>query len=337
LLLHQAGKQEEAEKVARQAIAIDPSDGEQGKGDRMRVYAVLADIRAARGDQKEAEFLRGVVQAIRLSERADDFHAAGLLSRGVRMYQDSLNHFADAYCIQSRLAVQLTALGQHELAAKHYEKAFELMPDSFGRVESHCFGCETTFSGTQAQSVAERVFTTLAAKNPNKPQIHYLLGYLRQQQERGQDALPHFRRAVQLDKDYLNAWDHLGQLGREDRLPAAERDDIVFNILRLDPLGRHTSANLGTVSDLQRLWTAVETAAKFQVKAPTALLPLPASREEVEKQERAAKSQPDRLFGSYTSYSGSSAASPGQALAQHQLLAAIGGLMGGAAEFGFEE
>lgn len=339
LLLHQAGKHEEAEKVARQAIAIDPSDGEQGKGDRMRVYAVLADIRAARGDQKEAEFLRGVVRAIRLSEQADDFHAAGLLSRGVRMYQDSLKHFADAYCIQSRLAVQLTELGQHELAAKHYEKAFELMPDSFGRVESHCFGCESTFAGTQAQSVAERVFTTLAAKNPNKPQIHYLLGYLRQQQERGKDALPHFRRALQLDTDYLNAWEHLGQLGQEHRLPAAERDDIAFNVLRLDPLGRHTSANLGTVSDLRRLWTAVEAAAKFQVKAPTTLLPLPASRDEVEKHERTAKSQPNQYFGSYTRYGsgGSTAASPGQALAQHQLLTAISGLIGGAGEFGFGE
>ncbi len=335
LLLHQAGKEEDAEKIARQAIAIDPSDGEQGKGDRMRVYAVLADIRAARGDTKEAEFLRGVVRAIRLSERADDFHAAGLLSRAVRMYQDALNHFADAYCIQSRLAVQLTALGQHELAAKHYEKAFELMPDSFGRVESHCFGCESTFAGTQAQSTAERVFSTLAANNPTKPQIHYLLGYLRQEQERGQDALPHFRRALQLDPDYLNAWVHLGQLAQDQRLPAAERDGIAFNILRLDPLGRHTSPDIGTVWDLRRLWTAVEATTKFQVKTPATLLPLPASREAIEKQEQEAKGQTEPSMSYYTHYSfaGRTAASPGEAMAQHQLIAAIGELIGGPGEF----
>ena len=279
------------------------------------------------------------MRAIRLSEQADDYQAAGLLSRGVKMYQDSLKHFADAYCIQSRLAVQLTALGLHETAAQHYEKAFELMPDSFGRVESHCFGCESTFSGPQAQTVAERVFTTLAAKNPDKPQIHYLLGYLRQQQERGQEALPHFRRALQLDKDYLNAWEHLEQLGQEHRLPAAESDDVVFNILRLDPLGRHASANLGTVSDLRRLWIAVETAARYQLKVPATLLPLPASREEVEKQERAAKGRPDRSFSSYTRYSsgGSPASSPGQALAEHALLTAISGLLGAPDESGFEE
>lgn len=338
-LLHQAGQHEAAEKVAKQAIAIDPSDGEQGKNDRMRVYAVLADIRAARGDAKEAEFLRGAVRAIRMSERADDFHNAGLLRRGVKMYQESLTHFADAYCIQSRLAVQLAELGLHELAAKHYEKAFELMPDSFGRVESHCFGCEGAFTGTQAQGVAERVFIGLVAKSPNKAQVHYLLGYLRQQQGKGKDAVPHYRRALQLDADYLNAWEHLEEVSQEHRLPAVERDAIAFNILRLDPLGRHASASLDSVSDLRKLWAAVEVAAKFQVKPPAALLPLAASREELEKQERAAQNQASQFGQNYTHFihRGGAVSTPGATLAQHQLIAAISGLMGGAGQFGFEE
>ncbi|MCI0365877.1 MAG: hypothetical protein L0219_18615, partial [Phycisphaerales bacterium] len=92
-LLRRKNQLAEAETVARQAIAIDPSDGEQGPGNRMRVYAVLAEIRAARGDQKEADFLRGAVKAIRLSETADRFYEAGLLKRAVKMYQDSLTHF----------------------------------------------------------------------------------------------------------------------------------------------------------------------------------------------------------------------------------------------------
>ena len=36
------------------------------------------------------------------------------------------------------------------------------MPDSFGRVESHCFGCERAFEGQRAQSLAEKIFTELA-------------------------------------------------------------------------------------------------------------------------------------------------------------------------------
>jgi len=339
-LLHQAGRDEEAEKIARQAIAIDPSDGEQGKNDRMRVYSVLADIRAARGDAREAEFLRSAGRAIRLSERADDFYAAGLLSRAVKMYQDSLDHFTDAYCIQSRLAVRLSELGRHDLAAKHYEKAFELMPDSFGRVESHCFGCEGAFTGTQAQGAAERVFTALAARTPSKPQVHYLLGYLRQQQGRGKDAIRHFREALKLDPDYLNAWEHLEQLSREHLLPVAERDTIAFNILRLDPLGRHAAADLSRVSDLRQLWAAAEAAAKFQIKPPAALLPLPASREEIEKQERESKDRRNRFGDAYFAESrldGRAATSPGAAIAQNQLIGAITGLANAAADLGSEE
>ena len=334
LLLHQAGRDEEAEKIARQAIAIDPSDGEQGKGDRMRAYAVLADIRAARGDAKEADILRGVLRAIRQSENADDFSEAGLHTRAVKMYADSLNHFADAYCIQSRLAVHLSELGRHEEAAKHYAKAFELMPDSFGRVESHCFGCEGAFSGEQAQGVAERVFTTLVAKTPDKPQVHYLLGYLRGQQGREKDALPHFRQAVKLDPDYLNAWKQLAGLSQELHLPAAERDGIALNILRLDPLGRHGAPDVSSVGDLRRLWIALDAAAKSHTKLPATLLPLPASRAEVEKLERDAKNAGSRFdgFQARFNFQRNDAASSGIIFAQHALLNAIGNLINAGAQ-----
>ncbi len=146
-LLRQLNQFEAAEKTVRQAIAIDPSDGEEGRGDRMRAYAELAEIREARGDQKDANFYREIVKAIRLSEDADQFYTAGLLKRAVAMYEEGLTHFSDAYCIQSRLAIQLSALGQNEAAEEHYRRAYELMPDSFGRVESHCFGCERAFAG----------------------------------------------------------------------------------------------------------------------------------------------------------------------------------------------
>src|ERR1043166_8285024 len=113
------------------------------------------------------------------------------------MYEHSLNRFADAYCIHARLAVQLSDLGRYQEAEEHYRRAYELMPDSFGRVESHCFGCEGAFEGRKAQSIAEKVFSELAAKRPDKPQIHYLLGYLRKIERRYAEALPEFRKAVQ--------------------------------------------------------------------------------------------------------------------------------------------
>lgn len=286
-LLRQENQLAAAEKTIRQAIAIDPSDGEEGRGDRMRAYAELADILAARGDEKDADDYRNVVKSIRLSEDADQFYTAGLLKHAIAMYEQALTYFSDAYCIQSRLAVQLAALGENAQAEEHYRRAYELMPDSFGRVESHCFGCERVFDGQHAQSIAEKVFSQLAVQRPDKPQVHYLLGYLRQQQERYNEALTNYRTAVRLDPDYLNAWVKTEEVSEQTLIAPQERDEIVFNILRLDPLQRHARADFKRVSNLSGLWTAVAKAVTYQSPIPANLLTLDASKSALEK-----KSQP---------------------------------------------
>ena len=282
-LLREENQLEAAEQTIRQAISIDPSDGEEGRGDRMRAYAELADIRAARGDQKDADFYREVVKAIRMSEDADQYYQAGLLKRAIQLYEQGLAHFADAYCIQSRLAIQLAALGQNAQAEEHYRRAYELMPDSFGRVESHCFGCEKAFDGEHAQSIAEKVFTQFAAAHPDKPQVYYLLGYLRTEEERFAEARTNYLTATRLDPDYLNAWVKLQETDEQVLAPAAERDRIAFNILRLDPLRRHAQVSFANVTDLAGLWeTAAATAAPPSPLA-TNLMSLPASKLALEK------------------------------------------------------
>jgi tetratricopeptide (TPR) repeat protein len=282
-LLRQQGNLEEAEKIIRQAISIDPSDGQSGPGDRMRAYAELADIREARGDQKEADFNREIVKAIRLSENADQFYTVGLLKRAIAMYQEGLSHFSDAYCIQSRMAIQLAAMGDNQAAEEHYRRAYELMPDSFGRVESHCFGCEKAFDGEQAQSIADKVFTQLVAERPDKPQVHYLLGYLRGEEERYNEAQTNYLEAVRLDPDYLNAWVKIQEVGEQTLMSSKQRDDIAFNILRLDPLQRHAQPAFDRVTDLTGLWNAKATAASHQPAPATNLLALAASKIALDK------------------------------------------------------
>lgn len=273
----QQGRLDEAQQFLEQAISIDPSDGEQGKGDRMRVYAVMADVMEAKGDADKAKFFRDVVRAIRMSEDADDLHEAGLLREAVDLYLESVGVFADAYCIQSRLAIQLMELGLFDQAKEHYRRAFELMPDSFGRMESHCFGCEGAFSGTLAVSIAEEVFEQLAKQRPNDPKVHYLLGYLRSSQDRNTEAVKSFRRAVELDPDYINAWKSLIRYGSDGLLTSEEVDDVALNILRLDPLGRHTGRDFSRVHDLAAAWKAIEAANKLMPEPVTKLLPLTAS------------------------------------------------------------
>ena len=273
----------EAEKFARQAIAIDPSDGEQGKGDRLRAYAVLAEVHAARGEAKQAEFLRGAVAAIRLSEKADDLHALGLLKRAIALYEESLKLFADAYCIQSRLAVQMSDLGLFDEAEAHYRKAYELMPDSFGRIESHCFGCERAFSGDRAQSLAEKVFTKLVQERPDKPQIHYLIGYLREQQGRYSEAAKSLKEAVRLDPDYLNAWGKLLGIGQRIAISADDRAAAVTALIRLDPLGKRHSLRGDGAGDLKQVYVALKKVSEMRPKPVKELFPLAASKKQIEE------------------------------------------------------
>lgn len=242
----------------QQAITIDPSDGEQGRGDRMRVYAFMSEVMAAKGDAEKATFFANVVKAIRLSETADRWFEVGAYARAIELYRTSLGFFQDAYCIQSRLAVRLADEGKMDEAAEHYRRAFELMPDSFGRVESHCFGCEHVFAGKKSQGVAEEVFTRMLKARPEKPQLHYLNGYLREEQERLPEAAEYYRAAVKLDPLYLNAWNRLAGLEDKLKFTPAQRDDLLLRLVELDPAHRHVSPSLEKVADLPRLWRVMQ-------------------------------------------------------------------------------
>ncbi|MBX3742304.1 MAG: hypothetical protein KF712_15030 [Akkermansiaceae bacterium] len=280
LLLSQ-GKMDEAEATVKKAIAIDPSDGEQGKGDRMRAYEVLADILEKKGDAEQTKFFRNVVAAIRLSETADDWWAADMTQKAITIYEQSLRSFADAYCIQSRLALRYASEDNMEKATQHYQRAFELMPDSFGRIESHCFGCEGAFTGKVAQSIAEKVFTELAEKPDAKPQVFYLLGYLRESQDRTAEAKEFFQKAVKMDPDYVNAWSKLGELSDKVALSPAEKDEIAFNLFRL----KSEPQNLASAGDLRRIWTALLELERSKPAFPKDLYPLPAAKERLGKGE----------------------------------------------------
>jgi len=270
-----AGRVAEAEKTIKEAIAIDPSDGEQGKNDRMRAYSVLGEISTKKGDAKEAGLMGEIVAAIRISEKAYDWWGSGMTGRAVKMYEEALRGFSDAYCIQSRLAMRYSETGETAKAEEHYQKAFELMPDSFGRVESHCFGCEGIFSGDTSQGIADRVFTRLAKERPDSPRVFYLLGYLRDSQGRDQEAAEAFLKAVALDPDYLNAWKKLSSLEKTAGITPAQRDEIGLNILRLAP----STADVDGVGNLGKLWDSL-LAVESTRTAPTdgLVYPLAASK-----------------------------------------------------------
>lgn len=204
---HQAlnhGELEKAQEYVERAIALDPSDGEQGKDTRMEVYNVLSKIHEAKGELQKAAFFKEVMLAIRAGEVADDYLSLGLYDKAIQRYKSALAHFEDAYCLQSRLAKTLLEKGNLKEAEKHFQKAFELMPVSFGPVESHCFGCEGIFKSKESQKIAEKVFKNIIAQSPGNPRTYYLIGKLYEEQKKDEEAFLYYLEAFKRDPNYYN-------------------------------------------------------------------------------------------------------------------------------------
>ncbi|MBI5073812.1 MAG: tetratricopeptide repeat protein [Nitrospirae bacterium] len=281
-LLKKNGKLDEAEATIRQALKIDPTDGEQKAGDRGRAYVELVEILKAKGKTEDSAFFERVVTSIRTAERGDKFTEAGLIRKSLAMYEEASKSFADAYCVQWRLAERLSSMGDMEAARKHYEIAFERMPEQFGQVARFCFGCEGVFTHQQSVSIAEEVLTGLAKTAPRKPQVHYLLGQLRESQGRKDEAYRHFRTAAEIDLQYLDALKAAYSLRKDVFLSQTEADEIALRMVRLDPRSRHDNLSADEIDDLKGLWSIYEDIGKEKVNIPKGLLTLTASKQELE-------------------------------------------------------
>ena len=243
--LRRAGRLEEAESIARKAVETDPTDGETDAGDRVRSYAVLAQILAERGNTKEAEFFGNVVKAVRIAEEGDALANDELLTRSMAKYAEAEKYFSAAYCVQWRIAERMRALGLNDLADAHYEESFRQMPAQFGAVASLCLGCNGIFDNPQSVSAAEKILTRIAASDAPHPTACYLLGELRTEQNRYEEACEAYTRACTLKPDYLDALNALLQLQALLNKPRPTLEATQNRILALDPLGLHSDIYSG--------------------------------------------------------------------------------------------
>lgn len=317
-LLRKAGKLDEAENVVREALKVDPTDGEQPPGDRVRAYAVLGDVLADKGKKEDAAFFRNVVKSVRVAEDGDRLSAIGLTKRSIKVYEEAEVAFADAYCVQWRLAERLHAMGKFEEAEKHYQIAFERMPEQFGQVANFCFGCEGVFAKEHSRSVAERVLGKLVQTHADRAQVHFMMGQLREAQGRETEAYQCFKKAVEIDPGYLDAWAKMSALSRILLLPQSQRDAIALRGLELDPLGRHFSANAHEVQDLKALWLVMEKNQKYMVEPPAALFVLEASRKAIDAER---KQQGGRAYS--RGWSQSARLKPGQMIVSQRVASTI--------------
>ena len=294
-----AGQLEAAEKTIRNAIRVDPTDGETRPGDRVRAYAVLADVLEARGKQADAALYRNVVASVRLAEKGDALTSAGLLRRSLVEYDKAAGLFADAYCVQWRLAERLYATGHPQEAEKHYEIVFDRMPEQFGQVARLCFGCEGVFDRMESRTVAERILTRMAANGTVRPQVYFLLGQLREAQGRYPEAYAAFHKAVEIDREYLDGWRQLANIAEQVAIPQAERDAIYLRMLNLDPLCFHNDFR-ERITDLKGLWETIAANQHLAWDPPKTLWPLAASKAALEQKRSAAHGaglpEPDQRY-----------------------------------------
>lgn len=263
------GNLELALKTIEEAIALDPSDGDHGKDSRMFCYEVLARIHKDAGRQEKAEFFRSVVDSIRQGEAADDYLYAGLIKEATERYQKALGQFEDAYCLQSRLAMTLARNGQFDESVKHFKKAFELMPVSFGPRESHCFGCEGLFSDPRVIEIAKPLLQEFEKSNPENARAPYLLGLvLKQNNEMAQAAIA-FRRAFEIDPHYYNAATKLLEIYDNDIKHYDKVEALHKKIFPIAPFSSKADY-LYDFANLHNYWDLTE-----MVVSPMVLPPLP--------------------------------------------------------------
>jgi tetratricopeptide (TPR) repeat protein len=323
-ILFKTNKLEEAERAVRQAIQIDPTDGEQRKGERIYSYTVLGDILAAQDKKDDAQFFHTVVRSVRLAEAGDELNDMGMISRSIKKYGEANAVFDDAYCIQWRLAERMYLMGNKEAALEHYRIAFERMPEQFGRVASFCFGCQGVFEKQQSRIIASEVLTRLKEMNPAKPQIYFLLGKLREAQGRYSDAYELYRQAVALDPDYFDAWNQMNSISDKVYASQSDKDAFILKLLKMDPLQKHFSGGLDQMSDLKSMWQVLISKKDLFASKPDALFDLAASRERIGKlvEKLGMQAGHDQLYNYWPVFN-----HPGNIVAEHVVSRAVQDLM----------
>lgn len=273
-----------AKETIDRAIALDPSDGDHGKDTRMFCYEILARVYSDMGKDNEATKYRSIVDSIRQGEAADDFLYAGLIKEATDRYKKALRQFSDAYCLQSRLAMTLAKSGKFKEAAIHFEKAFELMPVSFGPRESHCFGCEGLFNDPRVIEIALPLLKEFQKKNPDNPRVPYLLGLVLSEKGEKDQAAIAYQKAFELDPTYYNAASKLLDIIKADPAKHHQAEELMAQIFEIAPYSQKPSY-IADAGDLHAFWDKTENFPPSPLDLPANPIKVALPENDTEKQQ----------------------------------------------------
>ena len=241
---HQAGRLAEAERLYRQACAVNPAHVESlhflgvlaGQTGRMDVSIdLIGRAVALKPDYVEARCNLGNLLAMQ-----------NRLDQAIPHYEQVLAlkpDFAEAHFSLGNLYAMSSKLDQ---AAAHYRRVLALKPDF---AEAHnCLGTVLSDQGQAAEAI--RCFDRALALKPGFAEAHYNQGLAFAKLDRLDDAARQYERALALKPDFHGAYYNLGNVRKkQDRLDDAAL--LYRRALRLKPDFAEAHNGLGAVLLLQ--------------------------------------------------------------------------------------
>ncbi|MEO8883448.1 MAG: tetratricopeptide repeat protein [Devosia sp.] len=197
LMLHQAGRLEEASAIYRRVLAADPSHAEANH--------LLGLVLHQSGRQDEAAELIG--KAVRQMPFNATYHAnlgvvfksQNRLGEAAQSYERSLKIDPKQGQVQSNLGVALLGLGRVEDAIAAQRQAIALLPQHAGAHHHLANALATAERLEEARISAERAVVL----QPGNPDLHYALGRILMAQEKLKEAAGSLGRAVQIRPDSM--------------------------------------------------------------------------------------------------------------------------------------
>ena len=281
--LHRVHRDAEAERVVRQAIALDPSDSHAVKGQWQKAYDVLAQIQAARTNAAAGSLTERATHAAALMERGAELAQSNLDSRAAALYVAAAKLWPESAAIQVQTGRLLESLGRNREAEGHYRAAFRLLPDQLGVREPSRLDLENLLQLPLASKVAGEEFSRRLKVRPTDSRALYLQARLAR--VRGEETLSadRFIASAHADPTFVLAW-----IGVTDQLyrTGSHPDDYVRAVreaLRLDPDGYIGSPMLGEDLDPAVIWSLYHAAPAPSAGVPPPTWRLAASADDLEK------------------------------------------------------
>lgn len=235
--LLQLGQWAVAEKKARTLLQSFPHD--------LMLYNCLGMSQQQQGNLPGALF--SFQRILSLNPRIAEIHfnvavlqtQLGQPQAAIASYREALNLKPDFTVAYFNLGTLLQAQGQLAEAAWHYQKAVALQPDFFEALGN--WGAVLQLQG-QLDAAAQCYRQALALRPDARS--HFNLGTALYDQGHHDDAIREFRAALQLDPQFADAWNDLGEIHR-DRGDMTEAVRCYQQALQVEPSHPRALYNLG--------------------------------------------------------------------------------------------